>query len=168
MSKGPPTGPRAPKPGLPERGVVSSGALGVVRGPLRATIRRLPSALAAPVASERPSGATFGRERPREWCPQRPSDSPNVSIYTVKPMIFEGRLFAEIGVQGPPWAPARRPKDPQGSPKRHPKGTQGPPKEPPGAPLAATFLDPKRFWGLFLPLFDFAKIATAPGRESTF
>ena len=109
MSKGPPTGPRAPKLGGPERAVVSSGPLGGALGPLWAPIRRLPSALVAPVASEKSSGATFGRERPREWCPQRPSDSPNVSIYTIKPMIFEGRLFAEIGIQESPWAPAMRP-----------------------------------------------------------
>ena len=141
MSKGPPTGPRAPKLGRPEIAVVSSGPLGGALGPLRAPIRRLPSALVAPLASGKPSGARFGRERPREWCPQRPSDSPNVSIYTVKPMIFEGRLFAEIGVQGSPWAPGRRFKDPQGSPKGPPKGTQGPPREPPGAPLVAPFLE---------------------------
>ena len=168
MSKRPPTGPRAPKLGGSEHGVVSSGSLGGARGPLWAPIGRLPSALVAPLASERSSGATFGRERPREWCPQRPSDSPNVAIYTIKPMIFEGRLFAEIGVQGSPWAPARRPKDPQGSPKGPPKGTQGPSREPPGAPLAAPFLDPMLFWGLFFPPFDFAKIAPAPGRQCHF
>ena len=102
------------------------------RGPLWSPIRRLPSACVAPVASKRSSGATFGRERPREWCPQRPSDSPNVTIYNLKPMIFEGRLFAEIGVQGSPWVPRRRFKEPQGSPTGAPKGTQGPPREPPG------------------------------------
>ena len=141
MSKGPPTGPRAPKLGGPERGVVSSGPLGGALGPLWAPIRRLPSALVAPVASEKSSGATFGRERPREWCPQRPSDSPNEAIYIIKPMIFEGRMFAEIGVQGSPWDPGRRFKDPQRSPKGPPKGAQGPPREPPGAPLAAPFLE---------------------------
>ena len=121
----------------------SLGPLRGARGPLWAPIRRLPSAWVAPVASERSSGATFGRERPREWCPQRPSDSPNVSIYTIKPMIFEGRLFAEVGVQGSPWAPGRRFQDPQRSPQGRPKGNLklnlsfklqlAPPKAPPKA-----------------------------------
>ena len=110
---------------------VTRAPWGGARGRLWAPIRRLPSAWVALVASERSSGATFGRERPREWCPQRPSDSPNVFIYNVKPMIFEGRLFAEIGVQGSPWAPGRRFKDPQGSPKGPPRG----PKVPPGSLL---------------------------------
>ena len=111
------------------------------RGPLWGPIRRLPSAWVAPVASERSSGAPFGRRRPREWCPQRPSDSPNLTIYTIKTMIFEGRLFAEIGVKWSLGAPGGRFKDPQGPPKGPPKGTQGPPREPPGARLAAPFLE---------------------------
>ena len=34
-------------------------------------------------AQEKRSGATFGLERPREWCPQRLSDSPNAAIYII-------------------------------------------------------------------------------------
>ena len=131
-------------------------------GLLWAPIRRLASAWVAPVASERSSGATFGRERPREWCPQRPSDSPNVSIFTIKPMIFEGRLFAEIGVQGPPWAPGRRFKDPQGSPRGPP---QGDPRSPQGAswgPFSRAVPSVNAILRPLFPLFDFAKIQPAP------
>ena len=69
--QGSPTAPRAPKLGKSERAVVSSGPLAGARGPLWASIGRLPSALVAPVASEGSSGARFGRQRPRGWCPQR-------------------------------------------------------------------------------------------------
>ena len=93
------------------------------RGPLWSPIRRLPSAWVAPVASERSSAATFGRERSREWLPKRPSDSPNVAIYTLKPSIFEGRLFAEVGVQGSPWPPEGASRTPKGPPKAAPKAT---------------------------------------------
>ena len=49
MSKGPPTEPRAPKLGGPERGVLSLGPLGGPFGPLWASLGRLPSALGAPL-----------------------------------------------------------------------------------------------------------------------
>ena len=114
------------------------------------------------------SGATFGRERPREWCPQWPSDSPNVSIYKIKPRIFEGRLFAEIGVQGAPWAPRRRFKDPQGSPKGPP---QGDPRSPQGAswgPFSRAVLYVNAVLRPLFPLFDFAKMTPAPTRECHF
>jgi hypothetical protein len=49
MSKGPPTEPRAPKLGGPERGVLSLGPLGGPFGPLWASLGRLPSAWVAPL-----------------------------------------------------------------------------------------------------------------------
>ena len=90
----------------------SLGSLRGARGPLGAPVRRLPSAWVAPVASERSSAATFGRERSREWLPKRPSASPRGATHTVKLRIFAGRLLAEVGVQGSPWAPGRRFQDP--------------------------------------------------------
>ena len=49
MSKGPPTEPRAPKLGGPERAVASLGPLGGPFGHLWASLGRLPSALVAPL-----------------------------------------------------------------------------------------------------------------------
>ena len=49
MSKGPPTEPRVPKLGGPERAVVSLGSLGGLCGPLWASLACLPSALGAPL-----------------------------------------------------------------------------------------------------------------------
>ena len=100
----------------------SLGSLRGARGPLWAPVRRLPSAWVAPVASERSSAATFGRERSREWLPKRPSASPRGAIHTVKQRLFAGRLLAEVGVQGSPWAPGRRFQDPKRSPQGRPNG----------------------------------------------
>ena len=49
MSKGPPTGPRAPKLGLSEGGVASLDPLGGPFGPLWASLGCLLSALGAPL-----------------------------------------------------------------------------------------------------------------------
>jgi hypothetical protein len=54
--------------------------------------------------------------------PQGASESQNVAIHTIKPMILQGRPFATIGLQGSPLGPPAPPKAPQGSPK----GPRGP------------------------------------------
>ena len=54
--------------------------------------------------------------------PQGHPESPYVGIHQIKDMISEGPLFATIGVQATPWAPARLPEEfPEGTPKGHPK-----------------------------------------------
>ena len=88
----------------------------------------------------------------RTCLPQRASESPNVPIHIVKPLLLQGRLSAPLRLQDSPWPhlpPQRRPKGPpripQGIPRvpqRRPKGTPQrlrgfhprPPKRPKGSP----------------------------------
>ena len=77
MSKGPPTEPKAPKLGRPERAVVPLKALGAPFAPVWVLLGRLPSALVALPTTERVSSAPLGRL----WgCP---GPSPEAKMYQI-------------------------------------------------------------------------------------
>ena len=111
--------------GLPEELLGDPlGPFGGLAGPfgLPSVVFPLPGSPPLPPRGLR--GPPLVENVPANGAPRDPqtAQSPNVSIYTIKPMIFEGRLFAEIGVQGSPRAPGRRFQDPQRSPQGRPKG----------------------------------------------
>ena len=68
------------------------------------------------------SFARLGQDLAPPEVTQGASESPNVPIHIIKPMILQGRLSATIGLQGSPLGPPLSPQGPPRGPPRAPKG----------------------------------------------
>ena len=124
MSKGPPTGPRAPKLRVPEVALVPLRALGAPFAPLWVPLGRLPSASVALPPSERVSSAPLGRL----WASPGPSQRPKCTIslnknndFAMSPLRTKVSPSAAFGaLLGPfcaPWPPPGGPRGPLGDPQ---------------------------------------------------
>ena len=128
-AQAPPTGRKAPKLGRSEIVVVSSGRIGGgARGPLWTPLGRFSYALVAPVAFERPSAASFGREHARGLCPQYPPYNRNVAIYKIEPIRFSKGASLQQLVSNPGF-PHAASSSREGCSKGSSREPQGHPKE---------------------------------------
>ena len=78
--------------------------------------------------------ARFGLHLAPPGSPKAPFESQNVPVYTIKPMILQGRLFAQSCPQGSPINHQRPPQGPQRSPQGWPRDPRDPQKDPRKAP----------------------------------
>ena len=118
MSKGPPTGPRAPKLGRSIGFLVPMKALGAPFAPLWVPLGRLPSASVARPTSERVSSAPLGRLRaspgPLHWPKCTISCNKN-NDFAMSPLRTKVSPRAAFGApEGPFWAPLAPPGGPRG------------------------------------------------------
>ena len=101
---------------------------GGARGPLWTPLGRFSYALVAPVAFERPSAASFGREHARGLCPQYPPYNRNVAIYKIEPIRFSKGASLQQLVSNPGF-PHAASSSREGCSKGSSKEPQGHPKE---------------------------------------
>ena len=135
-------------------------------GPLWAPFCCLPAGLAALVASERSSGASFGRQLPAHGTPGSPIE-PICGNSSNKGNDFRRAPLCNNWCPSVPLGPSKAPQGPpRGAQKCPPRDPPGSPRDPWG-PFSRDVLWVNPILGALFPLFDFAKITPAPRRECT-